>query len=115
MTIFGGSSEDERGDRYGTEESIDWEEVLLREEDVLFSCSSPEKDEDRELYLTRNRLVVRYKEEGASFAVENADVSFGRHGDFFRLTVTNGSTGYGLRVSEDDFEEFWMWFSSLMD
>lgn len=118
--MFGSNAEDEDANVTDMKEEqednsidIDWKSVLTGQEDVLFSCSGAE--EDRELILTKNRVIVRIRSRGSSHPIGGCDISFSKKGDLFRTYVSNSSRPKGLKIEKSEFEEFWRVFTSQLD
>lgn len=110
------SDSDRTKEKEQKKESINWTEIVSGEDDILFSCSSAQSRKNkRELFVTENRVVIYSESEGRSFPIESSVISFGERSDSFRITVSSGSRGYGIRVSKDNFRGFWKVFTSVRD
>lgn len=105
-------SDEDSGEESSEDDGIELTRVVLGDEDVMFSCSSCLDSEDRELYMTKSRLIVRIGSRGCSFPLDEGAVSFSEKTDQYRITVSNGSRGDGLTVDEEDFVEFWREFTA---
>lgn len=78
------------------------EDFVAENNEIIFSCESSRKGEDRELFLTETSVIVRYRTRGESISI-NQSVKLKDCGNNYQIAIDK----YGLRISEERFNEFW--------